>query len=104
MNEWLRHSHLEVSNLTEGSQETSKSIEAPDPLETTTFPIVYSESSVQGPQPEEGMVSQGGVKLEGEDNTDAQDALLTMDEIGWACAYLYNVTCGFRVIGMCQGH
>ena len=56
-------------------------MKATDPLETRTVPLVHSESSIKGPSAEEGMVSRGGVRLEGKDDTDAQDAPLTMDEI-----------------------
>lgn len=59
----------------------SKFMKATDTLETKTVPIVHSESSVKGPSAKGGMVSQGSVRPEGKDNTDAQDAPLTMDEI-----------------------
>jgi hypothetical protein len=90
----LSNSHLEIGDLAEGSQKMSGSVEPASPLKTTTVPIVHYEHGVKDTSAEGGIVSRVGTELEGRDNSDAQDASLSVEDTAgviWATLERMNI-------------
>jgi hypothetical protein len=73
-------SSIEMSELAEGTLETVEFMESTSPLKTSTHPVAHCRPRIKHPSAGESRISQIGAALEGIEDSDVQDASLTMDE------------------------
>jgi hypothetical protein len=71
---------VEMSELAEGTQETGEFMESTSPLKTSTDPVAHCRPRFKRLSAGESRISQIGAALEGIEDSDVQDASLTMDE------------------------